>query len=395
MNIEIDKIEEITLQETLVEYRRHIHSYPELGFKEFNTSNYIINILNELNIKTKKIGDTGIIADIGTANKCIALRAELDALPLTEQTELSFKSTIPGRMHACGHDMHMAILLGVAKILKKNENKIQGKVRLIFQPGEEVLPGGAYKMIEADILKDKEIKYIFAQHIDPMQDSGTICLPLKEAMASTNELFWTITGKAAHAAQPHLGNDAILAAVNIINFMQSLITKFRNPITPAIISICSINGGNTTNIFPNEVKMQGVMRTFDKVLRKELEELIINKSNDIAKLYNTSCSIDIVHGYPALINNEKAVNVVKKATTNIFGKEKLKITDPKLLAEDFAYFSQKIPACFWFIGANNPNNTEKYTLHSPKLNPDENILIKGTKLFIEIVNVALNELNNK
>lgn len=394
MNIKIQNNIEDSLQAELVEYRRHIHSYPELGFKEFETAKYIKSILNKYNIETKDICETGFVADIGKGGHCIALRTELDGLPVEEKTNLEYSSKIPGRMHACGHDLHIAVLLGVAKVLKQNEDKIEGRVRLIFQPGEEVLPGGASKMIAANVLKDANVEYVFSQHIDPMLPAGTISIPQKEAMASTNELFWTIKGKASHAAQPHLGNDAILASVNIVNFIQSIVTKFRNPITPAVISVCSINGGNTTNIFPSEVKMQGVMRTFDMKLRKEIEELLIRKSSDIAALYNTSCELYIDHGYPALINNSNAVKIVTDAANNIFNKSDIEIAEPKLLAEDFAYFAQELPSCYWFMGTARENE-EKYSLHSPFINPSEEVLIKGVKLFIEIVNTALNKLNTE
>ncbi len=380
------------LQDELVLHRRHIHSYPELGYNEFETTKYITSILDSYNISYKKVCKTGIVAEIGAGHNCVALRAELDALPIQEKTNLEFSSKNVGKMHACGHDMHLAMLLGAAKLLKFEEKNLRGKVRLFFQPAEEVLPGGASLMIQEGVLSEPDVKYVFAQHIDPMQEAGTVHIPYREAMASTNELFWTVSGKSSHAAQPHLGNDIILAAANIVNFMQSINTKFRNPMVPLVVSICAINGGNTTNIFPSVLKMQGVMRTFDKKLRKEIEEIIINKSAAIAELYGAKCEVEIAHGYPALINDKKAVDIVFDSAKQTLGNENVQDCEPKLLAEDFAYFSEEVPSCFWFLGAAKQGEV-KYGLHNPMLNPDESILIKGANLFANIAQNALKKLN--
>lgn len=378
-------------QSELVGYRRHIHSNPELGYNEFETSKYISSILDSYDIPHKTICKTGIVADIGFGENCVALRAELDALPIAEKTGLEFSSKNAGKMHACGHDMHLAMLLGAAKLLKASEQELSGKVRLIFQPAEEVLPGGATLMIQEGVLASPDVKYVFAMHIDPMQEAGTVHIARKEAMASTNELFWKVKGKASHAAQPHLGNDVVLAAANIVNFMQSINSKFRNPIVPLVISICAINGGNTTNIFPDLLEMQGVMRTFDKKLRKEIEEIIVTKSAAIAELYGARCELEIKHGYPALINSREAVDIVFDSAIKLFGETQVKECEPKLLAEDFAYFAEQVPSCFWFLGAAKANET-RYGLHNPMLNPDENILSRGAMLFTDVAKQSLKQI---
>ncbi len=406
------------IQDDLVQYRRDIHANPELGFSEFETSKYICNILAKLNINYKIIGETGILANIigtntrgissadtkiininintqtqNTKKKCVALRAELDALPVVETTMLPYASKRNGIMHACGHDMHMAMLLGAATLLSKNKDEFSGEVLVIFQPAEEVLPGGAKMILESGAFDEYEPKYIFAQHINPMEESGKILVAPAESMASTNELFWKVTGKSSHAAQPHLGNDVILAAAHIINFSQNIITKYRNPLTPAVLSICSINGGNTTNIFPDIVEMKGVMRTFDEKYRAELENLIIEKSCDIARLYNCESQVEISRGYPAVINSKSAVNLLLESATKLFGKNQVFLDEPKLLAEDFAYFSQKYASCFYFIGANSKNNLTPVGLHNSSLNPDEEILYKGATLMAELAVSSLNTFN--
>ncbi len=373
------------IQDEVIEHRRYLHANPELSYQEYNTCKYICTRLEALGIEHKIIAKTGVVAVIhGKSDDCIALRADIDALPIKEETELDFASKNDGIMHACGHDFHTAMLLGAAKLINIHKSKLHKTVKFIFQPAEEVLPGGAFEMIQSGALKNPTPSMIFAQHIDPTKKCGTIHIPRSAAMASTNELFFTINGKGAHAAQPHLGNDPIIAAASIINYLHILNTKHRNPMYPAVISICSINGGNATNIFPDEVQMKGTMRTFDKKLRSGLMELIYNKCNELAGIYDTQCKVEIVSGYPAVINDKNAVNIAWNAAINLFGKDSVFEAEPKMLAEDFAYYSEQIPACFWHLGTAHDDGKYPASLHNAKLNPCEDALIYGAALMAYI-----------
>jgi len=361
----------------VVEYRRHLHQNPELSNREFKTTEYIVKILDELNIKHKRITETGVIGFIGSGENCIALRADIDALPLEEETQLPFASINKGVMHACGHDMHTAILLGVATILKKYENSLQGTIKLIFQPSEELIPGGALKMIKAGVLADPKPKYVLGQHIFPELNVGELAVASGPVMASSDELYWNFYGKSSHAAQPHLGNDPLIVAANLAIHFQNMLNKNKNPLSPAVLSITSIIGGKATNIFPEFVSMQGTLRTFDETLRSKLHNLIKEHSNTFASLYDVKCDIDIRKGFPALINNYVLANQFKSLMSEHLGKNNVKDFEPKMWAEDFAYYALEVPSLFWFLGVKSPDEQNTYPLHNSKLNPDENAIKIG------------------
>jgi len=374
---EIDKI-----LEKVISYRRYLHKYPELSFKEFKTTEFVINKLNELSIRYDRPLETGVVGYIGKGDRCIALRADIDALPIEEENEIEFKSKNPGVMHACGHDIHTSILLGVVEILKKYEHKLNGLIKIIFQPGEEVLPGGAKLLIEKGILENPKPEAIFGQHINPEENTGVISINKGAFFASTDELYITIYGNSGHAAQPHLSNDAILTAAQIIIYFQNILTKFRDPLYPAVLSITSINGGTTTNIFPEKVELKGTLRTFDNYLREKIHNHINNGVNNIAENYNCTSEVKIVKGYPPLINDEILTNFVITNCKEIFGENYIKISKPKMFAEDFAYYSQNIPSVFWFLGVKQSNKEFMPPLHNSKLNPDENAIYNGIYLMI-------------
>lgn len=372
--------------------RRKIHQNPELSFSEFETSKFISEILTKLGIKNffalksspeLPENDIGVIGIIGVGEKTIALRADIDALPISEATNLEFSSRNQGVMHACGHDMHTAMLLTAAKILKENENEIKGRIILIFQPAEEMLPGGAKLILNSKILDEYEPEAFFGQHINPEIESGKIATKSGALMASTDEIHLTINGKSTHAAQPHLGADPILASANIIQSFQNLLTKFKNPLEPAVISITAINSGNTTNIIPDSAKMMGTIRTYNQELRDLLKEKINTNIIDIAKQYDCAVENNIIEGYPPLINNSETTKLVQNVVKQIFGDNSLEVAEPKMWAEDFAYYSQIAPSTFWFMGVKNEDNPI-FPLHNLNLNPDENALIQGTALMTAI-----------
>lgn len=370
----------------IVEYRRYLHQNPEVSFKEFNTCRFICETLDKLSVKYNKCTETGVVAVIGSGEPCVALRADIDALLIKEETELEFKSQNEGIMHACGHDFHTAMLLGATEIIKEKESELKGTVKIIFQPGEEMLPGGAKLMIENSVLENPKPVAIFGQHIDPNNKCGKVFLSQGPVMASSDELYWTIKGHGSHAAQPHLGKDPIIAAASLIMNLQSIITKFRNPFDTAVLSVTSIHSGSATNIIPEVAELKGTFRTYDENLRESSLQSIKNMTDALCSSYNTMCNQKTLRGYPALVNNSYTTSFVKTVAQDILGGNNVEDFKPKMWAEDFAYFAQKIPGTFWFIGAKNEDNGD-HGLHSPLLSPNENALLTGT---IMLAAVALN-----
>lgn len=386
MNIDIESLLDSQLFEQIISYRRHIHRNPELSFKEYETQNFIRKVLNLHYIENATIAKTGVIGKIGNKQDfCIALRADIDALPILEETGLEYASVNDGIMHACGHDIHTSMLLGAAIILKKIENNLNGTVKLFFQPGEEMLPGGATMMIEEGALDNPEVEAIFGQHIYPDSKTGNILFCEGPALASTNEIYITIHGKGSHAAQPHSGNDPILAASQLILHFQTLINKKRNPLDPGVLSITSINGGNTTNIFPEQVKLMGTLRTYNQQWRSEMIDLIYQSANDIAQLHGCTAEINVVNGYPPLINDSKTTKFASETAINLVGKNQVGIYEPKLWAEDFAYYLQKVPGTFWLLGVQPHDKDYLPPLHNSKLTPDETAIKTGIKMLVATV----------
>ena len=371
------------LHDEIIVHRRHLHANPELSFKEYNTSKYIKSVLDDLGIENKTIGETGIVGLIGMGNKCIALRADIDALPITEETGLPYCSKNEGVMHACGHDMHTSMLMGAAKILKDNESKLKGVVKLIFQPGEEKTPGGASVLIKEGVLENPRPEAIFGQHIYPDAPVGTISVAPGYIMAAPDELYWTIRGKGGHAAQPHLNNDVIISASQLVIYLQSLMTKFRNPISPGLLSVTAIHGGSAPNIFPDEIKLMGTLRSFDSNWREKMHKLITEKSQEVCKLYSTECEVKIEDGYPAVYNNEKTTAFIQSTAKDILGDKSVLEFEPKMWGEDFGFYAKEIPSTFWFLGVRPTNIIEMPGLHNSKMAPDEGALVYGTAMFVE------------
>lgn len=369
--------------------RRHIHRNPELSFQEFETSKYIKSQLAELGIESRIIGKTGVVATIGKGNKCVGLRADIDALPIKEETNLEYASQNDGVMHACGHDMHTTMLIAAAELLKEMEDELDGVVKLIFQPGEEKLPGGASILIEEGVLENPKVDAIFGQHIYPGESIGTVSLNSGPVMGAPDELYFTIKGKSTHAAQPQLGNDPILAASQLIVHFQTLLTKFRDPIEAGVLSITSIMGGDATNIIPDEVKLMGTLRSFDENWRNEMHKLIYENSKRLCEMYGCGIEIDIRKGYPPVINDEELTKLTIENSKSIVGVDNTIEFVPKMWGEDFAFYGQNIPATFWFVGVRPRDMETMPALHNSKLAPSENAMPIGTTM---LVTAALNYL---
>lgn len=373
------KKEEIFL--AAVEYRRHLHRHPEISMQEFQTQAYIVSILEKQGIACKTYG-TGVIATLGEGSKCVALRADMDALKVNEETGLSFCSENRGVMHACGHDMHTAMLLGAALSLKNCESELGGTVKLIFQPSEEKRPGGA-RLLLPYIMESPVPQAIFGQHIFPGLPVGSVGIRAGGFFASSDNIIFAVEGKGTHAAMPQMGSDPILAATALVQFYQTIITKFRNPLIPAVLSITSIHGGTANNVIPDRVEVMGTVRTHDNALRHRIFELINEKSPLICDLYGCRFVPNMPwNGLPPLVNDAGLVEEVKKVAGSLPEVNQIIDVDPLTLGEDFAIYLQSLPGAFWVLGVCPPEVKEMPPLHNPKMAPDERAIPVGIQMLV-------------
>lgn len=382
------------IKNEVVAIRRHLHQHPELSFQEHNTSKFVCSKLDEYGISYKNgIVDTGIVALIKGKNptaKTVALRADLDALPISEENEVDYKSINEGVMHACGHDVHTASLLGTAKILNEIKEEFEGTIKLIFQPGEEKLPGGASLMIKEGVLKNPEPANIFGQHVYPQLEAGKVGFRSGMYMASADEIYVTIHGEGGHAALPHENIDPILITSHIITALQQLISRIMPPTVPAVLSFGKIFGNGATNIIPDKVILEGTFRAMDEEWRAKAHVKMKKMAEDIAVSMGGKCDFRIDKGYPYLENDEKTTHVAKSAAIEYLGAENVIDLDLRMTAEDFSYYSQIVPACFYRLGVKSKiGNTTG--LHTSTFNVDEESLEIGAGLMAWI---AINQLKS-
>ena len=373
----------------LIETRRYIHQHPELSFSEYETSKFIQSILTNHNIEFEsEIVGTGIVATVKghKAGKVRAIRAELDALPILEKNEVDYKSIKEGLMHACGHDVHMTCVLGAAIILNQHKSDLEGTVHFIFQPGEEKLPGGASLMIREGFFEKYKPEYIIAQHVYPNLKAGQIGICAGQYMASSDEIYITVKGKGGHGALPHLSVDTVLVASEMIVALQNIVSRNANPLIPSVLTFGKINTeGGATNVIPEKVYIEGTFRTMDEQWRQEAKEKINQITNGIAASFGAEVEINIIQGYPMLYNDEKITSVIKSKAESYLGNDNV-ITIPKrMTSEDFAYFAQKVPCCFYRLGTNNIQNEYIHSVHSPHFNIDEKALETGCGLIAALV----------
>jgi amidohydrolase len=369
--------------------RRHLHSNPELSFREYNTSAYIENFLRQEGInEIEKYVNTGISAIIRggrNATRTIALRADIDALPIQEENEVEYASQNNGVMHACGHDVHTSSLLGVAKILIQLKEHLPVHVQLIFQPGEERLPGGASLMIKEGVFEKTSPEFIYGQHVFPDLPSGMVGFKPGMYMASCDELYMTVKGKGGHAAIPHQNIDPVLITAHILTGLQQIVSRNSSPEIPTVLSFGKVIANGATNIIPNEVKLEGTFRTFDENWRKEAHQLMKNMAENIAKSMGGSCDLDIHVGYPFLVNEEKLTLKSMDLAKDFLGQDKVVDLSLRMTAEDFSYYSQHMPGCFYRLGTNQNNSSFKSSLHTPTFDVDETSLEVGMGLMAWLV----------
>ncbi len=378
---------------SIVEMRNHLHSHPELSFQEFETAKYVAASLKKIGLNPiEGIANTGVAALIEGKNpqkKVIALRADIDALPIKEENEVPYKSEVEGVMHACGHDVHTSSLLGTADILNKLKDQFEGTVKLIFQPGEEKAPGGASLMIKEGILKNPEPENIIGQHVAPLIPVGKIGFREGIYMASADELYLTVKGKGGHAAMPQGNIDPVLIASHIIVALQQVVSRFATPTTPTVLSFGKVIAEGATNIIPNEVKIEGTFRTLNEKWRKEAKVKMKKLAEGIAESMGGSCEFYILDGYPYLYNHEEMTRRNKGYAIEYMGEENVIDLDIWMAAEDFAYYSQEIDACFYRLGVRNEAKGIASNVHTPTFNIDEDALEIGAGLMAWL---AINEL---
>ena len=373
----IKQLSKVYFAET-VATRRYLHQHPELSFKEVETGKYIAQRLSELGVKhVHGVAENGVVALIEGKNptsKVIALRADFDALPILETNDVPYKSLNEGVMHACGHDVHTASLLAVAKILNEIKNDFEGTVKLIFQPGEEQLPGGASIMIKEGVLQNPEPQLIIGQHVYPPMLAGKVGMRSGTYMASTDELYITVKGRGGHGAMPHDCIDPVVMSAQIITTLQQIVSRQADPTVPSVLTFGKINSmGGATNVIPNEVKIEGTFRTMNEDWRKEAHKRMRKIAESIADAMGGACEFRIEKGYPVLKNDEATTEKVRSIAQDYLGEENVEELPIRMTAEDFAYYSQQIPACFYRLGTKTKDKPVT-SLHTNTFDIDENSL---------------------
>jgi hippurate hydrolase len=363
--------------------RHHLHAHPELSYKEFETSKFIQQKLDGLGISYQIMAGTGVVALIegkDPSSRIIALRADIDALPIHEENKVPYRSLNDGVMHACGHDVHTSCLLGAARILNETKNEWSGTVKLIFQPGEERNPGGASILIKEGVLENPRPSLIVGMHVNPQLETGKLSFRGGKVMASADEIYITVKGKGGHAAAPHQTTDVILVASHLVVALQQVVSRNSNPFSPSVLSICSFNGGHTTNVIPHEVKLMGTFRAMDESWRMKAHGLIRQITESVSQGMGAEIDLHIDIGYPCVYNDEKLHPIAMAKAAEFMGQELVEETELRMGAEDFGYYSQKIPGCFFRLGTGNVQRGITSGVHTPTFDIDENAIEKGMSM---------------
>jgi len=377
-----EKIKSLAKQysDEFIQVRHHLHAHPELSYQEFETSKFVQSKLKSLEIDFEVKATTGVVAIIKGKNpesRIIALRADMDALPIKEENEVEYKSQNAGVMHACGHDVHTTVLLGAAKILNEIKNDFEGTIKLIFQPGEERNPGGASLLIKEGVLENPKPQGIIGLHVHPGLATGKLSFRKGRVMASADEIYITIKGKGGHAATPHLTADTILIASQLIVSLQQIVSRNKNPLNPSVLSICSFQGGYTTNVIPSEVKLVGTFRAMDEQWRFEAHQLIRKHATELVHALGGEIDLHIDVGYPTVDNDGVLTEHAWQLANDFMGKENVTETEVRMGAEDFGYYTQQIPGCFYRLGVRNEEMGIVHNVHTPQFNIDERAIEIG------------------
>jgi len=370
----------------LVQFRRDLHMYPELSFQEVNTPRKIADTLRALGLEVKTgVGGNGVVGLLrgGKPGKTVALRADFDALPIQDEKEVAYKSRIPGVMHACGHDVHTAALLGVARVLGEVKEELEGNVVFIHQFAEEKLPGGAMSMIEDGCLDGVDV--IYGAHVWSTDPIGTVGVGEGPLMAASDFFEIEIFGKGGHGAYPHLAVDPLVVGSQLVLNLQQIVSRCVNPLKPAVVTVGSIHGGQAANVIPHSVTITGTVRSFDEDVRDLIEESIRQITLSTCEGAGATSRLEYTRGYPALVNHAKETKKIEELAKTLVGEENVKRMEPVMGGEDFSYYLQKVPGTFFFVGGQNQEIGASYPHHHPKFDVDERSMLTIGKLFISAV----------
>lgn len=376
------------LEKQVIEWRRAVHRRPEVGMDLPETSAFVRRVLSEIGLRPSNSG-AGVVAVIDGAapGKCVAVRADMDALPMQEDTGLAFASEKPGMMHACGHDAHVAIALGVAKVLKDERHSFPGAVKLIFQPAEEG-PGGALPMIQEGALENPRVDAIIACHVGNIwpeaRSTGVIGVRYGTIMASCDNFAIRVRGKGGHGAMPHLSVDSVLVAAHVVTSLQSIVSRELKPTASGVITVGKINGGCAENIIAPEVLMEGTIRALDPATREYLDRRVEELPKAVASSMRATAEVNVNRGYPPTINNPEFTRFFQEAAISLFGSDSVReIGEPSMGAEDMAYFLERVPGTYFGLGTHSGDDRTSYPHHHPKFDVDEAALWKGTAVMAE------------
>ena len=371
-------------QSDIVACRRHLHKNPELSFHEFNTQKFVEAKLNEYGIKNiQRMANTGVVALVEGKNpskKIIALRGDMDALPIKETNNVEYKSVNEGVMHACGHDVHTSSLLGAARILNEVKGDFEGTIKFIFQPGEEKLPGGASLMIKEGVLENPKPSSVIGQHVMPQINAGKVGFRKGLYMASTDELYVTVKGKGGHGAMPHLVIDPVMITSHLIIALQQIVSRNAKPTIPSVLSFGKVIANGATNVIPDEVYLEGTFRTLNEEWRDEAHRKMKHLAETLTESMGGKCIFNIHRGYPFLVNDDAVTDRARKAAEEFLGKENVEDLEIWMAAEDFSFYSQKAPACFYRLGVRNESRGIISSVHTSTFDIDESALETGMGL---------------
>ncbi len=395
--ISVNQIQQLAQEFTpaVTTIRHHLHQNPELSFEEYNTQQFVLKQLAEIGItEVTTMANTGVVALIRGKNpesSVVALRGDMDALPIVEQNNVAYKSQKEGVMHACGHDVHTSCLLGAARILHTLKDQFEGTIKLVFQPGEEKLPGGASIMIKEGVLTNPNVQCMIGQHVMPLLPVGKVGFRSGLYMASTDEIYVTVKGKGGHGAMPHLNIDPVLITAHLITALQQVVSRIGNPAVPSVLSFGKVIANGATNVIPNEVKLEGTFRTMNEQWRSEAHAKMKKLAEELAQSMGGSCEFDIHRGYPYLQNNPEVTATAKEAAIAYLGADNVVDLDIWMAAEDFAFFSQEVPATFYRLGTRNEAKGITSSVHTPTFDIDEHALEIGMGLMAWIAITKLHQ----
>ena len=385
------KAEIAEMKDWLIETRRTLHMNPELGFEEVETSKLVAGYLEKFGLQVKTgMAKTGVIGLLKgeKPGKTVAIRADMDALPMEEANQIPYRSKVKGKMHACGHDAHVTILLGVARLFSSMPNRVQGNIKWIFQPAEEG-GGGGRVLTEEGVLENPKVEAIFGAHLFPDLKIGKVGIHEKEGLAAADRFIIKMIGRGAHGAYPHLSRDPILAVGELISQLHTIVSRSINPLDSAVITIGKVSGGTAFNIIPDEAEILGTVRSLSQKVREELKSRMEEVTQGVAKSFGMDYHFDFQWGYPALINDPEMSRLVAAACARGIGKENVEFIRPSMGGEDFAYYLEKVPGSFFRLGCRNEEKGIVNPFHSSRFNIDEDVLPFGVEMFARIIDEYL------